>query len=70
MKVVWNGSYFLRYVQGWFRFGIRFCLDLVSGCAPRLFEIVVKVDLGVSLGGLSVSFRFTLGLFNVGVMLR
>ena len=40
MKVFWNVSYRLRYVQGW----------------------------GFSLGGLSVSLRFTLDLFNVGEM--
>ena len=33
------------------------------------FEIVVKIDLGFNLGGLSVSLKFTLDLFNVGVML-
>jgi hypothetical protein len=33
------------------------------------FEIVVKIDLGFSLGGLSVSLKLTLELFNVGVML-
>ena len=43
----------LRYVQGWFRFGVRFCLDLVWGCVPRRFEIVVKLDLGFNLGVLS-----------------
>ena len=32
------------------------------------FEIVVKTDLEFSLGGLSVSLRFTLHLLNVGVM--
>ena len=33
------------------------------------FEIVEKIDLGFNLGGLSVSLKFTLDLFNVGVML-
>ena len=33
------------------------------------FEIVDKIDLGFNLGGLSVSLKFTLDLFNVGVML-
>ena len=33
------------------------------------FEIVDKIDLGFNLGGLSVSLKLTLELFNVGVML-
>ena len=32
------------------------------------FEIVVKIDLGFNLVGLSVSLKFTLDLFSVGVM--
>ena len=43
-------------------------LGLVWGCVQGCFEIVVKTDLVFSLGGLSVSLRFTLDLFNAGVL--
>ena len=33
------------------------------------FEIVVKLDLGFSLGGLNVSLKFPPDLFTVGVLL-
>ena len=65
MKVSWNVPYLLRSVQGWFRYGVRFCLGLVGGGVQGRFEIVVKIDLRFSLGGFCV---ITLGLFNVGVM--
>ena len=68
MKVSWNVPYLLRSVQGWFRYGVRFCLGLVWGCVQGRFEIVVKIYLGCSLSGFSVSLRFTLDLFNAGVM--
>ena len=69
MKVFWNVFFLLRYVQGWFTFGERFCLDWFRVVFQGRFEIVAKLDLGFSLGGFSVCSRFTLDLFNVGVML-
>ena len=39
VKVFWN-VYVLKSVQGWFRFGVRFCLGLVQGCVQGFFEIV------------------------------
>ena len=51
--------FLLRSVQGWFRYGVRFCLGLVWGCVQGRFEIVVKIDLRFSLGGLTVSLKFT-----------
>jgi hypothetical protein len=44
VKVFWNVSYLLRYVQGWFRFRVRFCLDLVQGCVRIHLGFELEVD--------------------------
>jgi len=45
-------------------------VDLIWDCVQsrRFEEIVARIDLGLSLGGFSVSSRFTLHLFNVSIM--